>query len=115
MTQSVQLGKERIERLGEQHQSKHAVAMEALNDTKRTWEAVEAEKSVYGRQLEDNEQRVRELRDSLLKGRMEHEAEVASVRQQQQLLAAQVRAYHSDLNAAMKTVGQANQQLLAVS
>ena len=115
VTQSVQLGKERIERLGEQHQSKHAVAMEALNDTKRTWEAVEAEKSVYGRQLEDNEQRVRELRDSLLKGRMEHEAEVASVRQQQQLLAAQVRAYHSDLNTAMKTVGQANQQLLAVS
>ena len=69
-------------------------------------------RSQYSRQLEDNESAVRELRDNLLRGRMEHEAEVASVRQQQQLLAAQVRAYHTDLSSVMKTVASANQQLL---
>ena len=55
---------------------------------------------------------MRETRDQLLKRRMEHEAEVARVQQQQQLLAAQVRAYHSDLTSAMKTVGTTNQQLI---
>ena len=39
---------------------------------------------------------------------MEHEAEVASVQQQQQLLAAQVRAYHQDLLNAMKQVTGSN-------
>ena len=106
------LAKERIERLNEQHASRQAVAAQALADTQRAWSALEAERSQYSRQLEDNESAVRELRDNLLRGRMEHEAEVASVRQQQQLLAAQVRAYHTDLSGVMKTVSSANQQLL---
>jgi len=146
LSQRNQLAKERIERLNEQHATRLTSAEEALAETQVAWSALEAERSQYSRTLEDNDSIARELRDNLLRGRMEHEAEVASVRQQQQLcvrygfesavgwfvsvslcssqprrvclvsrsrrLAAQVRAYHSDLIAAMKTVGAANQQLL---
>ena len=45
-------------------------------------------------------------------GKLVHEAEVASVQQQQQLLAAQVRAYHQDLQAAMKLVSTQNAVLV---
>lgn len=112
-TQRVQLAKERNERLVEQHASKQAVAAQGLADTRAQAAAVEAERTHASRQLEDNESRVRELRDRLLRGRMEHEAEVASVQQQQQLLAAQVRAYHADLTSAMKTVSAANAVLVS--
>ena len=99
--------------LAEQHASKAGVANQSLADTQRAWSALEAERSQFSRQLEDNESLVRELRDNLLRGRMEHDAEVASVRQQQQLLAAQVRAYHSDLASAMKSVSAANAVLVS--
>ena len=88
------------------------VRMQALSDAQQQWSAVEAERSQQCRQLEDNEAAVRELRDKLLRGRMVHEAEVASV-QQQQLLAAQVRAYHADLTTAMKSVSTANAVFVA--
>ena len=112
LTQRTQLTKDKTKRMAEQHASRLSVAQQALADTKHTWSTIEAERSVEARQLGDNERQLQDLRDNLLRGRMEHEAEVASVRQQQQSLFTQVRAYHSDLAAAMKTVGAANQQLL---
>lgn len=115
LSQRNQLAKERIGRLNEQHAGRLDTAGQALGETQRAWSALEAERSQYSRQLEDNDSAVRELKDNLFRGRMEHDAEVASVRQQQQLLAAQVRAYHSDLSAVMKTVGGTNQQLVSAS
>ena len=80
-----QLAKERIGRLNEQHAGRLDTAGQALGETQRAWSALEAERSQYSRQLEDNDSAVRELKDNLFRGRMEHDAEVASVRQQQQL------------------------------
>ena len=85
LSQRNQLAKERIERLNEQHATRLTSAEEALAETQVAWSALEAERSQYSRTLEDNDSIARELRDNLLRGRMEHEAEVASVRQQQQL------------------------------
>ena len=108
MTQRVRLANERLESAASKHAESRGIAAQAHADTRRRWSVVEEERGQQGRHLEDNETIVRELRDKLLRGRMEHEAEVASVQQQQQLLAAQVRAYHQDLQAAMKTVTTSN-------
>lgn len=99
---------EQIKRLAEQHSSKRNIASDAHADTRRRWSLLEHERSDQGRMLEANETQLRTLRDELLRGKMEHEAEVASVQQQQQLLAAQVRAYHQDLLNAMKQVTGSN-------
>lgn len=113
LAQRSQLARERIERLQEQHASRAGVAAEAHADAQRQWETVEAERAGQHRTTEENESAVRELRDKLLRGQMEHEAEVASVQQQQQLLAAQVRAYHHDLATAMKAVSSASAVLVS--
>jgi kinetochore protein Nuf2 len=113
LSQRNQMAREKNERMLEQHGAKLSVAEQAHADTRRAWTALEAERSHHCRQLEDNDSIVRELRDKLLRGKMEHEAEVASVQQQQQQLAAQVRAYHQDLRTAMKAVSTSNAVLVA--
>ena len=102
----------RAVRLHEQHAARQQVANQAHADAKKRWAAVEAERGAKSKQLDENESVVRDLRDQLLKGRIEHETEAASVQQQQQLLAMQVRAYHQDLLSAMKAVSAAQQPLL---
>ena len=99
---------ERLERLKEQHAQKLEVATKAHADVKLEWTKLEQERGLQDRKLGDNEQALRELRDKILRRKMEHEAEVASVQQQQQLLAAQVRAYHQDLKTAMQAASSSN-------
>jgi kinetochore protein Nuf2 len=111
LTQRIAHYKERLERMNEQHAARQEVANQAMADAQKRWAAVEAERSQSSRQLDENESVLRELRDKLLKGRIEHETEVASVQQQQQLLAMQVRAYHQDMHAAMKAVSSSQQPL----
>ena len=85
--------KERLERIAEQHAVKQQVADDAHADALHRWQAVQNLKSSNTRQLEENESTARELRDKLLRGRIEHETETASVQQQQHLLAMQVPAH----------------------
>ena len=106
------LAKEKIGRLVEQHASKLQVASAALADTQAAARAVEQERSAHSHTMDENERARSELRDKLHRGKLVHEAEVASVQQQQQLLAAQVRAYHQDLQAAMKLVSTQNAVLV---
>ena len=60
--------------------------------------------------LEKAEAEIRELNDTLYRARMEHDADTVRVQQQQQQLAAQVRAYHQDLLDAMRQVSDAQAQ-----
>lgn len=99
--------RERIERLVEAHGLKREAAEQALGEAQAGWAALNAERSQQARVVEDNDMALREIRDQLLKGQMDHEAEAARVQQQQQLLATQVRAYHADLNAEMRKVSAA--------
>lgn len=106
--------RERLKRAREQHRDKLQVAEQEQADAQRQWAAVEAERSASSRQLDENESVLRELKERLHRGRIEHEEEVANVRQQQHQLAIQVRAYHQDLLNTMKAV-TASQTLLCAA
>jgi kinetochore protein Nuf2 len=112
LLQRKQLAQEKIDHASTQHASKRSVAADAHADTRRRWSLLEHDRSEQGRMLESNESQVRELKDRLFRGQMEHKTEVESVLQQQQMLAAQVRAYHQDLVSAMKQVTSSNSALV---
>jgi len=103
-----------LERTREQHREKIAAHQQTHADAERRWSALVAERSVSSRQRDENESQLREFKEKLHRGRIEHEEEVADVRQQQHQLAIQVRAYHQDLLKVMKDVS-ASRQPLAIS
>ena len=105
--------RQRKERLLEQLQQQRAKKLEEANqrigDAQQQLGGLDAARSQQTKQLEEHENEIRELNDTLYRARMEHDADTVRAQQQQQQLAAQVRAYHQDLLDTMRQVsaGQA--------
>ena len=79
-------------------------------DAQQQLGGLDAARSQQTKQLEEHESEIRELNDTLYRARMEHDADTVRVQQQQQQLAAQVRAYHQDLLDTMRQVSAAQAQ-----
>ena len=93
-----------LERARERHREKLTLLQQTHADAQQRWAHVEKENNVSSRQLDDNNASIRDVKERLHRERLEHEEEVHTVRQQQQQLAIQVKAYHADLLATMKSV-----------
>ena len=106
--------RQRKERLLEQLQQQRAKKLEEANqrigDAQQQLGGLDAARSQQTKQLEEHESEIRELNDTLYRARMEHDADTVRVQQQQQQLAAQVRAYHQDLLDTMRQVSAAQAQ-----
>ena len=95
---------EQLKKLQEQRAAKREEANKGVAGLQRQLSDLDAERSQHAKQLEEHEAEMRELNDTLYRARMEHDADTVRVQQQQQQLAAQVRAYHQDLLDAMRQV-----------
>ena len=107
------LSRQRKERLLEQLQQQRAKKLEEadqrIEDARQQLGGLDAARSQQTKMLEEHESEIRELNDTLYRARMEHDADTVRVQQQQQL-AAQVRAYHQDLLDTMRQVSAAQAQ-----
>ena len=108
------LSRQRKERLLEQLQQQRAKKLEEadqrIEDARQQLGGLDAARSQQTKMLEEHESEIRELNDTLYRARMEHDADTVRVQQQQQQLAAQVRAYHQDLLDTMRQVSAAQAQ-----
>ena len=96
---------------GATHRLVLASAMvERTEDARQQLGGLHAARSQQTKMLEEHESEIRELNDTLYRARMEHDADTVRVQQQQQQLAAQVRAYHQDLLDTMRQVSAAQAQ-----
>lgn len=104
---------EALERLRAQRETRLADADKKLAAEQAVLDGLHAERSQHAKQLEEHEVEIRDLKDKLYKGQMDHNAETERVKQQQEQLAAQVRDYHKDLIKAMRQVSdqQAQQRM----
>ena len=87
-----------------------SLANQRIGDAQQQLGGLDAARSQQTKQLEEHESEIRELNDTLYRARMEHDADTVRVQQQQQQLAAQVRAYHQDLLDTMRQVSAAQAQ-----
>jgi len=113
-TKEITVRRQRKERLLEQLQQQRAKKLEEANqrigDAQQQLGDLDAARSQQSKQLEEHESEYRELNDTLYRARMEHDADSVRVQQQQQQLAAQVRAYHQDLLDTTRQVSAAQAQ-----
>jgi kinetochore protein Nuf2 len=113
-TKEIKVRKERKEeqlaKLQQTREKKLEAADASIADAQAKLGGLNAARDQQTKALEKAEAEIRELNDTLYRARMEHDADTVRVQQQQQQLAAQVRAYHQDLLDAMRQVSDAQAQ-----
>lgn len=105
-----QVKEEALERLRAQRETRLTAADKKLAAEQGVLDGLHSERSHHAKQLEEHEVEIREVKDKLYKGTMDHNAETERVKQQQEQLAAQVHDYHKDLIKAMRQVSDQQAQ-----
>jgi hypothetical protein len=91
-TKRIESERARLERAREQQAKQLADQQSAHEDARRRWSALESERSHSALQLDESGAKLRDVRERLHRGKMDHETIVQQMVQQQNQLAGQVRA-----------------------